>query len=253
MIARLIQSRRITARDTLYEFDCPELARKAAPGQFVELALGEGEGEGSFLRRPISIFDCDGERRFFLLVRTVGRGTQAMTGWKPGREVDVLGPLGNGFSWPESAGVCVLVGGGIGLAPLTYLARRLLETGWTVRLLFSPRREDELLDALPQREKLEIRCAENRTQLPVILEEMLAQADCVFACGPEGMLETVAVKTMQRDIPCQLSMERHMACGIGICLGCAIAVRTPEGLTYQKVCKDGPVFRAEEVSFHEQP
>ena len=251
MMARLVRSCQITARDTLYEFDCPELAGKARPGQFVEVALGEGDS--SFLRRPISVFDCDGESRFSLLVRTVGRGTQRMTGWEPGREVDVLGPLGNGFRWPERAGVCVLVGGGIGLAPLTYLARRLLAEGWKVRLLFSPRREDELLNALPQREELEIRCAENRAHLPEVLEELLANADGVFGCGPEGMLETVARTTMERGIPCQLSMERHMACGSGICVGCPIAVHTPEGLTYKKVCKDGPVFRAEEVSFHEQP
>ena len=251
MVARLVRSCQVTARDTLYEFNCPELAVEAKPGQFVEVALGEDGGP--FLRRPISIFDCDGKSRFSLLVRTVGRGTQGMTSWKTGREVDVLGPLGNGFSWPEKAGSCVLVGGGIGLAPLAYLARKLLKDGWEVHMLFSPQREAALLNVLPQKEKLKIRCAENRTQLPEIFEKMLPGADCVFACGPEGMLEIVAGKTVEKNVACQLSMERHMACGIGICLGCAIAVRTPAGLTYQKVCKDGPVFQAEEVSFHEQP
>ena len=74
-----------------------------------------------------------------------------------------------------------------------------------------------------------------------------------FSCGPEGLLESVAERAAAHGVPCQLSMERRMACGIGICLGCAIAIHTPGGVTYKKVCKDGPVFRGEEVAFHAQP
>ena len=147
MFVRLTELRPVTARDTLYRFTCPAIARAALPGQFVELKLTGGCDP--FLRRPISLFDADGTETFSLLVRTVGRGTEYMTGWTPGMEIDVLGPLGSGFSWETDTRDCLLVAGGIGLAPMGFLARRLLDEGKRVRLLFSPRRDAALLDALP--------------------------------------------------------------------------------------------------------
>ena len=252
MLAVLMELRRVTDRDTLYVFECPELARKARPGQFVEVKLTDSAEP--FLRRPISIFDADGTRTFTLLVRTVGRGTEYMTRWTAGTEVDVLGPLGNGFSWAEEAEDCILVGGGIGLAPLNYLAQTLLRQGKRVRLLFAPRRDAQLLDSLPAAGRPEIFYAESRERVVPALTEMLEHpADAIFCCGPEGMLETVGAFAVERGIPCQLSVERRMGCGFGICVGCAIAIRTEHGVVYKKVCKDGPVFRAEEVSFHEEP
>lgn len=250
MLAVLTEVRPITQRDTLYTFKCPDIARTARPGQFVELKLTDTYDP--FLRRPISIFDADGSQSFSLLVRTVGRGTAAMTGWKVGTEADVLGPLGNGFSWKPEVRDCVLVAGGIGLAPMAFLAKQLLTEGKYVRLVFSPHRDAELLKALPFQEQLGIAFSENRTALPVVLTAILRHGvDAVFSCGPEGLLETVAEYAAEYHAPCQLSVERRMACGIGICLGCAIAIRTEQGMTYKKVCKDGPVFQAEEVVFNE--
>lgn len=248
----LTEVRSVTGRDTLYTFACPEIARKARPGQFVELKLTDGCEP--FLRRPISIFDTDGAHTFSLLVRTAGRGTSAMRGWTPGTEADVLGPLGNGFSWGADAQNCVLAAGGIGLAPLAFLAKKLLEEGKRVQLLFSPRRDAGLLDALPFRARLAVSCAENRAAFPDALDALLEQgADALFSCGPEGLLEEAAKRAEARRVPCQLSVERRMACGFGICLGCAVAIRTEQGVTYKKVCRDGPVFRGGEVAFHEEP
>ena len=252
MLATLLEQRPVTERDTLYVFDCPELAQRAKPGQFVELKLTDSAEP--FLRRPISIFDSDGERTFTLLVRTVGRGTEYMTRWTAGTEVDVLGPLGNGFFWDKNWNNCVIVGGGIGLAPLNYLARTLTREGKKVRLLFSPKRDIQLLESLPEQENYDVFYSENRSGVCPALEKMLMEpADCVFCCGPEGMLEAVGEYAVAHNIPCQLSVERRMGCGFGICVGCAIAIRTENGVVYKKVCKDGPVFRAEEVSFHEEP
>ena len=251
MTANLLEVRPVTGRDTLYRLSCPELAAKARPGQFVEVLLSDGPEP--FLRRPISIFDCDGSREFSLLVRTVGRGTRRMTGWTAGREVDVLGPLGRGFFWEDADRVCTLVGGGIGVAPLGFLAGRLLAEGRQVRLVFTPERDRGLLEHFPGAERVQVSLCRDRSELPGVLAAALEGADRCFACGPEGMLESVAGCAGDLAVPCQLSMERRMACGFGICLGCAIAVRTPAGLTYRKVCKDGPVFRAEEVAFHELP
>lgn len=252
MLATLTDLRRVTARDTLYTFSCPGVARSARPGQFVELRLTEGCDP--FLRRPISLFAADGAETFSLLVRAVGRGTEWMAGWESGRQVDVLGPLGNGFSWSDGDRDCVLAAGGIGLAPLGFLAGRLLAQGKRVRLLFSPRRDGALLEALPFRETLEVSCCENRAALPAALDALLERgADRVFSCGPEGLLEAVAARAAARGVPCQLSVERRMACGIGICLGCAVAIRAGDGVAYKKVCKDGPVFQGEEVVFHGAP
>ena len=233
MLATLLETRPVTGRDTCYIFHCPAIAQTARPGQFVELKLTEGF-QTPFLRRPISLFDTDGKETFSLLVRSVGQGTEWMRTWTPGRTVDVLGPLGRGFRWTPDMRTCVLVAGGIGLAPMGLLARRLLE-------------------ALPLRRRLEIAESENRATLTAAMEPLLDGADILFACGPEGLLETAARAAAAHGVPSQLSMERRMACGIGICLGCAVAIRSGEHLTYQKVCKDGPVFAGEEVAFHEEP
>lgn len=252
MLATLLETRPVTGRDTCYIFHCPAIAQTARPGQFVELKLTEGF-QTPFLRRPISLFDTDGKETFSLLVRSVGQGTEWMRTWTPGRTVDVLGPLGRSFRWTPDMRTCVLVAGGIGLAPMGLLARRLLEGGLRVRLLFSPRRDHQLLEALPLRRRLEIAESENRATLTAAMEPLLDGADILFACGPEGLLETAARAAAAHGVPSQLSMERRMACGIGICLGCAVAIRSGEHLTYQKVCKDGPVFAGEEVAFHEEP
>ena len=252
MLAVLTEIRSVTQRDTLYTFKCPDIARTARPGQFVELKLTDGYEP--FLRRPISIFDADGDQAFSLLVRTVGRGTAALTKWDVGAKVDVLGPLGNGFAWKPEDRDCVLVAGGIGLAPLSFLAKRLLSEGKQVRLVFSPQRDAELLKVLPFQEQLGIVFSENRNALPAVLTSVLRHGvDTVFSCGPEGLLGTVAEYAAEYHAPCQLSVERRMACGIGICLGCAIAIRAEQGIVYKKVCKDGPVFRAKEVVFGEKP
>ena len=128
MLATLLETRPVTGRDTCYIFHCPAIAQTARPGQFVELKLTEGF-QTPFLRRPISLFDTDGKETFSLLVRSVGQGTEWMRTWTPGRTVDVLGPLGRSFRWTPDMRTCVLVAGGIGLAPMGLLARRLLEGG----------------------------------------------------------------------------------------------------------------------------
>jgi len=252
MLAKLISLRSVTDRDTLYVFECPEIVKAASPGQFVELKLNDWLDP--FLRRPLSLFDVEGDT-FSLLVRTVGKGTEHMTYWKPGVYVDVLGPLGNSFSWAEDDENFLLVGGGIGLAPLNFLARRLLSNNKQVRLLFSPRRDGKLLDAMPDelRVRISVSYADNRASLPDALISSLADGvDRVFSCGPVGLMKTVAEISNVNNIPCQLSMEEHMACGIGICLGCAVAIRGEHGIVYKKVCKDGPIFPAEEVAFDER-
>ena len=251
MLATLIRKESVTDRDTLYVFQCPELAAKAKPGQFAELKLTNSTVP--FLRRPISIFDCDGKNTVSFLVRTVGFGTDLMTSWSCQTQIDILGPLGNGFSFCETDQSVLLVGGGIGAAPLNYLLNTLLDQGKKVRFLYSPKRDDGILSALTRLKEAELCFAQNRSDVPIQLSSAINDVDRIYSCGPEGLLEAVANAANAKDIPCQLSMERRMGCGFGICVCCAIAINTEEGLTYKKVCKDGPVFSSREVSFHEKP
>lgn len=249
MSARLYSKRKITERDTLYRLECPEIAVKAKPGQFVEVRVRDALDP--FFRRPVSIFNADGVY-LDLLVRTVGRGTELMTEWETGQEIDVIGPLGRGFSWESSEKRFLLAGGGIGVAPLHFLVRRLNQEGKAARMFFSPERDKAVLDAFEPGLEMEPRFAANRNEVvPAFLQILEAEApDRVSVCGPDAFMEAVAKACGVRGIPAQVSMESRMACGIGICLGCVIPIRSGEGIIYKKVCSDGPVFLGEEVVFH---
>lgn len=253
MIAKLLKKEVFGTRDLLYTFDCPGIAAKAKPGQFVEVRVSEGMEP--FLRRPISIFDA-AENELKLLVRTVGTGTKLMTEWEPGKEVDIIGPLGNGFNLEVSAKEVLLVGGGIGAAPLYYLAKELLKKDKRIQLLFLPKRDAVVMDSYGDlKEAFTVHYSENRKELPVILKQVLDQPegiDMIYTCGPNAMMKTVSEIAGAKSVPVQVSMEERMGCGIGICAGCAVAIKTDDGdFTYKKVCKDGPVFWGEEVLFHE--
>lgn len=253
MKAVLIRKISFGSRDTLYYFDCPEIAGEAKPGQFVEVRISEGLEP--FLRRPISIFNAE-KNILALLVRTAGKGTGLMTRWESGHETDIIGPLGNGFNLEQGGENVLLAGGGIGAAPLYFLAAELLKKGKKPSLLFLPKRDAVLLDAFEplNKEVRTIQC-ENRKELPLILDKLTDEAerpDMVYTCGPRMMMKLVCGICAKRNIPVEVSMEEHMGCGIGICAGCAVAIKTEDGdFTYKKVCEDGPVFSGEEVLFDE--
>lgn len=251
MIATLEKKVEITPRDTLYTFICPEIAKKAKPGQFVEVKLSQLSDP--FLRRPISIFDSDNKEKFSLLVRTVGKGTKYFTTIECGTELDIIGPLGNSFNIDDESNVCLLAGGGIGAAPLNFLASTLIDMGKKVIFLYSPKRDSNVLSAFPRLNEFELYVAKNREDARILANELVPKTDCVYSCGPDGFLETIADTSDGCSKPCQLSMESHMGCGFGICVCCAIAIYTKDGLTYKKVCQDGPIFSSKEVSFHEKP
>jgi dihydroorotate dehydrogenase electron transfer subunit len=249
MLAILKERRPITDRDHYYRFECPELAQSAQPGQFVEIKVCEGPDP--YLRRPISIFSAD-DRHFAILVRTIGRGTTLMEKWEPGATVDLIGPLGHGFTWQPEDQNLLLVGGGIGIAPLHFLAERLADEKRQVTLLFSPRRDSQLLGSFLANRGVTMHFAENRADIPDVMEKLLAApTDRLFACGPEGMMKLVTAVGLAHHLPVQVSMEANMACGIGICLGCAIPLRTAQGVAFKKVCHDGPVFAGEELIFND--
>ena len=212
-----------------------------APGQFVNIEL-----PGKFLRRPISVCDWDGEG-LTLLVKEAGEGTKQLVRLPAGTRLDLLTGLGNGFDAAEAPEGAVLVGGGIGVAPLCGLARRMLAAGRKPSLILGFRsREDAFYLEEFAALGAEVLTATEDGSLGTkgfVTDVLRNLPDCryVCACGPTPMLK--AVHALPRLTGGQFSFEARMACGFGACVGCTI--ETKNGL--RRVCKDGPVFRKEEI------
>ncbi len=228
--------------------DAPQIAADAAPGQFVHIRVPGLEA--SALRRPISIFDA-ADGRLELLYKVVGRGTASLATAKVGDAIEVMGPLGKPF--PETcAGVPLLVGGGYGIAPLYFLARRLQGA----KLFVGGRTKDDLLalDKFAAR-GVEVFAATNdgsygaKGFAVVPLDEELKRlrekgaSFEFFACGPDGLLKAVADRATQLGAKGWISMDRHMICGVGACYACI--QETTKGLA--RCCVEGPVFKAEDL------
>ncbi len=235
-----------------------------APGQFVMIhEAGRGE---PLLARPLSVFDF--HRRgdhcvLELLYRIAGRGTSLFSGMRPGDEATILGPLGSGFILPAGIRRAVLVAGGVGAAPLHFLIRSgILTAGVENRceaIFYLGARTENLLTGFERmKDFCDLRMATDDGSRghcgPVtdLLKRDIKDDDpketVVFACGPTPMVLALGRLLENSPIPCQVSLEERMACGIGACLGCAIAVGGPGKTTeYRKVCEDGPVFDLREI------
>lgn len=237
-------------------FEAPELARDARPGQFVTVAAETG---AQFLRRPFSFYTADPETgRASILFSMYGPTTRAMSAYKPGDRIDLIGPLGGRvFAADELPGVRhVMVGGGYGVPPLAFLTRRLLaaDPSADVSVVNGARTKDFLVgtDGLEEVGAQVFPCTNDGTcgyhgMVTGLLEEMLSDKSRpvhVYTCGPTPMMKAVAEMAMRFDVPCQASMEVFMPCGIGICMGCAVP--RPDG-TFARGCVEGPVFEAREI------
>ncbi len=228
----------------------PEIASITRPGQFVHIRLTDMFDP--LLRRPISIADCDADKGTLTLIyRVVGRGTALMAKLQPGDTIDCMGPLGNGFALTGQRPL--LVGGGMGLAPLVMLARAFCSCPAT--MLMGGRNEEELFwydiyDAVCPNIHIttDDGSVGHRGFTVDVLPELLktGKFDMIYACGPHAMLKGVSAVAAQYDIPCQVSLEEFMACGVGACLSCTCASSSGKR---HKVCTDGPVFWAGEVAW----
>ncbi|HRZ87546.1 MAG TPA: dihydroorotate dehydrogenase electron transfer subunit [bacterium] len=233
----------------------PQLAKKALSGQFVSLLVNE---KNLLLRRPFGVFDCDKDV-FRLVYKVVGRGTAALTKLAKGDDVDILGLLGNGFA-VKRARRHLIVGGGVGISPLFYLAKKIGAPPDT-RVFLGGRSKGDLIC---EKDFKALGCVvavatEDGTKGKKGLVTGLLDADLrkhggdgvvVYACGPKGMLKAVAGIAAEYGAACQVSLEEYMACGIGTCMGCVIKIRNEKaeaGFEYRRVCKEGPVFSAEEI------
>ncbi len=228
--------------------ESPQLASQAQPGQFVMVRCGEE----TLLRRPLSIHQRDGNR-IALLFSVVRKGTNWLSQRQAGDNLDLLGPLGNGFSIAAASKHLLLVAGGIGIAPLRFLADKAVEQSRKVILLMGASTATQLYSKhlLPPEIELitatEDGTAGEKGMVTDLLPDYVAWADQVFACGPLPMYKTMAQMAELQSKPVQISLEVRMGCGRGICYGCTI--RTKNGL--KQVCADGPVFDLADVIWNE--
>jgi len=240
----------------LIDLVIPDPVFFAIPGQFVQVRISDGADP--FLRRPFSLCGAEPKTGFIrLMIDAIGRGTCLLRGLPCGGKLNLIGPLGAGFD-PELGGrtPCILVAGGLGAAPLVFLAnwygRR---SGREVVFMIGARNEERLAvaDNLIERGAAVMLATEDGSREyhgPVtgLLEKKLAEFSpgAIFTCGPRPMLRAVAEIARRAGIPCQVSLEERMACGIGACLGCA--VQLADG-SMARVCANGPVFDAEEIAW----
>jgi len=216
------------------------------PGQFVEI-LAEN-AKDTLLRRPISISFAD-RNKLWLLVRRAGNATDSICNMPVGADLDIILPLGNGFSTDGMGGKRVLlVGGGVGIAPLWMLSHRLKGIGADVCTLAGARTESLLLlrKELSEIGKLVISTDDGSCgEKGVITENSIWNShwDMVYVCGPVPMMKAVAALCRERKLPCEVSLENMMACGLGACLCCV--EKTVNG--NQCVCTDGPVFNINQL------
>ncbi len=234
--------------------EAPEIASSVRPGQFAMVRCDAGIVR--VLRRPLTIHQVEGDRVAFLY-RVTGDGTGWLAERGRGDNLDVLGPLGNGFTIDEQASRALLVAGGIGLAPLRFLADCLVSEGREVTLLLGSRTASHLYprELLPGGLKLVTATEDGSVGEEGLVTPLVGrygrQAGQVFACGPEAMYRALAQdrNSLPPGLHIQVSLEVRMGCGVGACLSCTIKTKAGN----KHVCKDGPVFDLDEVVWGETP
>jgi dihydroorotate dehydrogenase electron transfer subunit len=226
------------------------IAGQAKPGQFISVYT---QDKSTLLPRPISICEVDKENsRLRIVYRVAGKGTKEFSGYHAGNRVDVLGTLGNGFPLEPGKGKkAFLVGGGIGVPPMLELAKQLDAKNQLVMGY----RDEIFLDAeLKENGTLYVATESGSTGvkgnvLDAIRENGL-EADIIYACGPTPMLRALKQYAEEKNIPCYVSLEERMACGVGACLACVCKTKEVDhhsNVLNTRICKDGPVFLATEV------
>jgi len=266
MTGTIIENRLAAPDHFLVSVRLPEAFPAPLPGQFV--MVREAGRTAPLLARPLSVLGFTqnpGHGVLELLYRVVGEGTSLLSRLKPGDGISVMGPLGRGFAPPEGVEQVLFVAGGVGVAPLAYLLHGGLmtsETGRNLRKAFYlGARSAELLTCLDKlRDSCELGiCTDDGSRgYCGSVTDLLARdiggyepkKTLIYACGPTPMIRSLKALLKGRPIPCQVSLEERMACGLGACLGCAVAIRrrgSGQGIEYKRVCKDGPVFDLEEV------
>lgn len=249
--AQVLEVRDIAEGIFLMRVYSSALADAAMPGQFLHIRV---PGDHSHvLRRPISIMHIDQESgTLSMAIQVKGEGTQRLRAARFGDKLDVLGPLGCGFDAGDAKTI-YFIGGGVGVAPVR-CAMDAFATKES-RAFFGYRTKNHVyaLENLPCEADIvtDDGSMGEKALVTAPLLRAIAQKrpDLMMACGPGPMLRAIQKIALEQQIPCQISLEEHMGCGIGACLGCTCKIKIKDGEAYKRVCMDGPVFTAEEVCF----
>lgn len=245
---RVLQNREISRGYHVLKLQCPEKLPDIQPGQFAQVLVDRSPS--TYLRRPISIYDAvPADNTMSLLIKVVGKGTETMTELQKGETLNIIYPLGNSFSVTEGKKV-LLVGGGVGIAPMLLLAKSLFEKGNEITVLIGGRSAADIIE--PELYKpygvVGITTDDGSagikglvTQHPVF--DKIGDYSMVYSCGPDPMMKAVAGIANNHGVACEVSLENLMACGIGACLCCVAETTTGNRTT----CVDGPVFNVNDL------
>ncbi len=282
----LVEDAQVVSHDAMegsqyiLRMQAPRIALAARPGTFAYIRCDASLP----LRRPMSIMRAEPEAGWIeFLYKVVGTGTRLLATQPPGTAVNVMGPIGVPFTAHQDRPVPLLLGGGVGIPPMVFLADHLRQQryGFAPMVIMGsevpfpfrarpsrlmvPGMPDGAIGAMPRMEEWGIPsrlaslqgfpgCFEGyvtelaRHWLDALPQDRLGAVE-IFACGPIPMLKAVAVLAREYTLPCQVSLEEYMACAVGGCAGCTVRVQTPEGPAMKRVCVDGPVFAAESVAW----
>lgn len=254
---KIIENKKVAQRFYKMRIEAPYIAGKAQPGQFVEVKCSCGTDP--LLRRPLGVHRIL-KNGIELLYEIVGKSTELLSEKKRGGCLDIIGPLGNGFIYDPKAlrpYAPILVAGGIGVAPLMALAEKISAKRMGSHIIIGARSSSGILC---EKQFKDLGCfvmvstedgsKGHKGYATDILKHLLKTINCqssgIYACGPHPMLKAAAHMARYMSIPCQVSLEERMACGVGVCLGCPVKMKENK---YKMVCKDGPVFDAKEIAW----
>lgn len=276
--ASVIDVQSFPGEQFVIRLQAPKCAARATAGSFAHIQCNEVIP----MRRPLSIMRANASEGWIeVLFKIVGDGLRALGNKEPGDNVSVIGPIGHGFTPCQERPKTLLIGGGVGIPPMVYLAETLHEDehNWQPLVIMgseipfpfelmkstiaTPWLDNGIDQTMPLMESWNIPtrlaslqgydgCFDGyvtdlaRKWLSTLSQEELADVE-IFSCGPTPMLKAVAALASEFDLPCQVSLEEFMACAVGGCAGCAVAVKTETGTAMKRVCVDGPVFDAATV------
>ena len=251
-LAKVVANTAVNAEYRHLVVDCSEVAASAQPGQFFQLLCPHPAGEQPFLRRPMSLYGADpATRQVEFLYKVTGAGTRGLDMIKSGEHLDIMGPLGTGFTLDPKWRHIVAVGRGAGLATLAPLAKAAKASGTKVTAIFSARRPELLVSVdLFKEHGAEVVPVTDSEQtsgpgnVERILRGLIAQDKCdaFFTCGSSRLMRVQQRLAIEFGLPGQVAMEQQMACGIGLCYCCVRDFNVGGEIVNRRVCWDGPVF-----------